>query len=389
MGDTACYRILIAAETDATRYYGPEATRPSILGTRDAEQMLAHVAADLRSLLPDVASCSLITAGALFDQTQLLQPGYPVFQALEDVSLDDRADRFKPGLVSLGASEGRMPVTALQPDPDVPPGMLQLLPVVLHGPADQVQRLGQEMEYRFLEEGQLSAHSATWLQSAFGVSVTHARFMTLTDLLAMLRLQLDHFGFLPLWELLDAALSGRSEPLAVNSTSGIELEWRDGRVRAPFQTFDHWADQGAGSGLPAERQALAQAYADWTREMRQYLTTLRAHGIDVNLHLPGNAQALDGSYFCEESPAPTVSRPAAVTEHSFDELGTLAVSVVDGGRLVHYYPLSASGLNDMQVEIQRIVPAGHTVSYPGSLLYDEKTRRLVADNQDEPSRGDS
>ncbi|MBT8039618.1 MAG: hypothetical protein HKO85_12065 [Xanthomonadales bacterium] len=383
--NTAYYRILVAAETDATRYYGPKATRPAVLGTSDAEQMLSHIAADLRNLLPDIASCSLIAPGALFDQTQLLQPGYPVFRALEDVSLDDRAERFKPGLVSLGAQDGRLPVSALQPDPGVPPGLLQLLPVVLHGPADEVQRLGQEMEYRFLEEGQISAHSATWLQSAFGISVTHARLMTLTDLLAMLRLQLDHFGFLPLWELLDAALSSRSEPLTVTSATGIEFEWRDGRVRAPFQTFNYWAGHGAGCRLPAPRQALSDQYADWTRELRQYLTTLQAHRVPVDLHLPGHEQALAGSFFCEEAQAPEGRRLTAVTEHTFDELGTLVVSVVNGNRLQHYYPLSASGLNDIHLEIQRIVPAGHTVSYPGALLYDEETRQLAADTRDAAS----
>jgi hypothetical protein len=100
-----------------------------------------------------------------------------------------------------------MPNSDLQPLPDIPLGLLQLLPVVVNGPPELVEELGQAMEYRFLEEGQVSAHSASWLETAFGISINHARMMTLTDLNAMLRMQLDHFGFLPLWELLDAALS--------------------------------------------------------------------------------------------------------------------------------------------------------------------------------------
>ena len=254
MGSTDFYRILVAIETDATRYYGPDAIRPAVLEKSDAEQLLAHVAADLKGLLPEISSCSLIAAGALFDQTQVLRPGYPVFQALEEVSIDNRQDRFKPGLISVGASGGRMPVAALQPEPEIPPGLLQLMPLSVHGPAEQVAALGQAMEYRFLEEGQLSAHSAAWLQTAFGVTVSHARLMTLTDLNAMLRLQLDHFGFLPLWKLLDAALEGQHS-LAVASERGMRLEWRDGAVHTAFQTFDYWANAGAGAALPAERQA--------------------------------------------------------------------------------------------------------------------------------------
>ena len=86
MSDTTFYRMLVAVETDATRYYGPDAIRPAVLGERDAEQLLSHLAADLKALLPEVASCSLITAGVLLDQTQVLRPGYPVFEALEDVA---------------------------------------------------------------------------------------------------------------------------------------------------------------------------------------------------------------------------------------------------------------------------------------------------------------
>ena len=382
MGGTTFYRILVAVETDATRYYGPEAIRPSVLGEREAEQLLSHLAADLSALLPGIASCSLITVGALYDQTQLLQPGYPVFRALEDVCLDFGEEGFRPGLVSIGARDGMLPVKALQPDPDIPPGLLQLLPVLIHGPSAQVETLGQAMEYRFLEEGQLSAHSANWLQSAFDVKLQHARLMTLTDLRAMLRLQLDHFGFLALWDLLDAALSEREDALTVGSAQGIQLEWRDGAVHAPFQTFDHWARQGAGASLPAERRALAEGYAEWTREARQYLTTLNAHAVPVRFHHPETGESLTGTYFSETG-LPATDDCVCVTEHSFGELGTLAVSVVEGKTVRHYYPLTPSGLNDIHAHIQRVIPHGHTVAFPGDLIYDEETRRLAADSRSE------
>ena len=125
--ETAFYRILVAVETDATRYYGPEASRPRVLGAADAEQMLSHVAADLKSLLPEISACSLIATGALFDQTQVLRPGFPVFKALEGVSVSQDSRRFKPGLVSIGAAAGKMPVSALQPLENIPLGLLQLL----------------------------------------------------------------------------------------------------------------------------------------------------------------------------------------------------------------------------------------------------------------------
>lgn len=376
-GELAFYRALVAIETDATRYYGPEASRPSLLAPGDAEQMLAHVAADLRALLPDIAQCSLIAPGALYDQTQILRPGYPVFSALEAAASAPRA--FQPGLVSIGAADGTMPAEALQPGADIPLGLLQLLPVVVHGPAPLVEQLGQAMEYRFLEQGQLSAHAAAWLQTGFRVSINHARLMTLTDLNAMLRLQLEHFGFLSLWELLDAALSGRDGELRVRTPSGITLEWRDGEVHAVFETFDFWARDGGGAGLPAARLALAGGYGDWTREMRQYTTTLRAHGVAIRFQLPNAGPALTGTWFCEISEAAPQPGDPAVTEHSFGELGTVAVTAVAGERIENYYPLRPRGLNDIQARLREVVSGGHTVAFPATIVYDEHTRSLRPD----------
>jgi hypothetical protein len=102
------YRVMVAIETDATRYYGPDASRPALLEATQAEQMLAHLAADMQALLPDISRCGLIAAGALYDQTQVLRPGYPVFAALEATATPG-AGRFQPGLVSIGGTGGRMP----------------------------------------------------------------------------------------------------------------------------------------------------------------------------------------------------------------------------------------------------------------------------------------
>ena len=383
MEGTKHYRIMVAVETDASRYYGANASRPGLLGISDSEQLLAHLAADLRSLIPGISRCSLIASGALFDQTQLLRPAYPIFKALESASLAERTEKFQPGLVSIGSENGKMPLEDLQPQEDIPLGLLQLIPLVVHGPDTEVQELGQSMEYRFLEEGQLSAHSVNWMETAFGVSINHARFMTLTDLNALLHLQLDHFGFLPLWELLDAALNKRKEPLEVESKSGISYSWHEGAVHAEFETFDHWAGSGSGSELASLDQVLADGYGDWTREIRQYLTTLNAHGVEMVFHRGDNSEPLDGNFFVEQSTLIPDRKATTVTEHSFRELGTIAVSLVIEGKLQNYYPLSPTGLNDIHGAIRERVPGGNTVAFPGTILHDTPTRCLKADSDSE------
>jgi len=388
MSATGHYRILVAIETDATRYYGPEAIRPAVLGNSDTEQLLAHLATDLKAMFPSISNCSLIAPGAVYDQTQILRPSYPVFSALEAASVAQRAEEFRPGMVSIAAKDGVMPVDDLQPIGDIPLGLLQLLPLVIHGPESEVAELGQAMEYRFLEEGQLSAHSAKWLEAAFGVSINHGRFMTLTDLNAMLRMQLEHFGFLPLWELMDTALNDSDNTLSVTAESGTRFDWRDGAVHTQFETFDYWANDGRGKGLEATRLILAENYGDWTREIRQYLTTLAAHGVELKFHLPGQPDEILGDSFLVEISA---SNPAAdattVTEHSYHELGTIAVSLVKDNRMINYYPLKPLGLNDIHHAIRDQVPHGHTVAYPGTVLYNEITRRLAPESRAVEQRG--
>ena len=379
MTNSLTHRILVAVETDATRYYGPNASRPALLGATDAEQMLAHIAADLQPLLPGIGDCRLVATGALFDQTQILRPGYPVFSALELAAKQATSDPFKPGLVSIAARDGRMPAGDLQPLPDIPLGLLQLLPIVVEGPPERIGEMAEAMEYRFLEEGQLSAHSAAWLQSAFGVSIQHARLMTLTDLNALLRMQLEHYGFLPLWELLDAALSDPGQPLVVTTEKGQSWEWREGAAHGAFETFDYWAGEGGGADLPAARLALAAGYADWTREFRQYLTTLEAHGVEVRLHLPGDPGPLQDSFFSECSDMPADSRACAVTEHHFSDLGIIAITLAQNDRVEHFYPLKPRGLNDVHALLRDRIPGGHTVAFPNTIVYDETTRRLRPD----------
>jgi hypothetical protein len=373
-------RILVAIETDATRYHGEHPSRPQLLDRPAAEQMLAHLSTDLASHFPELKSCSLCMAGALFDQTQLLRPEYPVFRKLEELATARCAGGpMQPGLLSFGAESGRMPEPELQPESQIPLGLLQTLPLVFSGPPDLVDQLSETMEHRFLEFGQLSAHSARALEANFGVAVNHARFMTLTDLNAMLNLQLEHFGFLPLWQLIDTALNTPQEPLEVEGRGGQSFHWDGQRVTATFETFDHWAAAGKGKDHASDAQMLARGYTDWTREYRQYLTTLSAHAIPFVQVLPGLEEILETSFVVEHTGLKAPRDSAWITEHSSGELGTVAVTVAVEGEQFNYYPLLPPGLNDLHAAIREQVGSDAAVSFPGSILYDPRTRRLCPD----------
>ena len=370
--------ILVGIETDPTRYHGENASRPALLDRGAAEQVLAHLAADLTSLFPAINRCALSMAGALFDQTQVLRPQLPVYRALETlVQSGNPGSDFQPRLLSIGASKGQMPLQELQPFEAIPLGLLQILPLLVSTPAEELDELAAEMEHRFLEQGQLSAHSAKGLETHFQISVNHARFMTITDLNALLRLQLEHFGFLPLWELLDAAMAPHDGVLEVSTPAGLRLKWQNGAVHSFFESFDWWATYGSGADKPATDQQLQTGYVDWTREYRRYQTMLSAHGVKVSQHLPGLEDAeISDSFLVEESTVSPGQTAATVTEHSADDLGTVAVTVVKGDRQMNFYPLQASGLNDLHRFIRNQGYSGD-VAFPGRICYHESTRQLI------------
>lgn len=374
-------RILVAVETNAGHYSGGHPARPRLLDRTGAEQMLTHLSTDLVGLFPEVKSCALCMAGALYDQTQLLRPRYPVFAALEALlAASFKGQDFEPGLLSLGARSGQMPEADLQPSEHSQLGILLTLPLVIGGHEDRIGPLSEALEHQFMEAGQLSAHSARALESQFGIAVNHARFMTVTDLNAMLHLHLDHFGFLPLWQLLDRAVNQVGEALTVEGRGGQRFHWNGETVESRFETFDEWA-RGSGKSVPAADQLLAQAYADWTREYRQYLTTLLAHGVTVQQRLAeGMERSADGSFMVETKPGAPARDAAGVTEHSAGELGTVAVTVINEGSQQNYYPLEPRGLNYLHAAIRESLGGTPSVSFPGCILYDPGQRSLQADS---------
>jgi hypothetical protein len=203
--------------------------------------------------------------------------------------------------------------------------------------------------------------------------------MTITDLNALLHLQLKHYGFLPLWELLDAAMNPPANALEVSTDGGLKFKWQDGAVHSFFESFDWWAQYGGGADLAADDQQLQAAYFDWTQEYRVYLTMLSAHGVKVCQHLPGLEDAeLKDSFLLEESTVIPGASSLPVTEHSAGDLGTVAVTVVSGNRQMNFYPLQASGLNDLHEFIREQGYSGD-VAYPGRICYNETSRQLISE----------
>jgi len=375
MVSTRHRHILLGIETDPTLYHGENAHRPALLDTGQARQVLALIATDLAMVLPTTDQYTLSMAGALFDQAQVLRPRFPVFNALE--SLYQATAKQKPEQLAFGADDRQMPLLELQPDAGIVPGSLQLLPLLLSYPEDNGMLADFDIDHRDTGHGQLSRATVDRLEKLFQVAIRHNRFMSIAHLGKLLRRQLEHYGFLPLWELLDAAINQPADSLEVHTAQGAKFKWQNGAVHSFFESFDWWANHG--SGVTETGQRLQSSYAEWVRGYRRYLSVLASHGVELVQHLPGLGDAaLEGSFLLEESTATPTPGAAPVTEHSAGDMGVVAVTVINGPRQVNFYPLRPVGVDELHRYIHEHGLGGDT-AYPGRICYDEKSRHLVAE----------
>jgi len=380
---------------------------PPLLASEAANDLASQVTDDLNRLLEEgIAPAGLVLAGALYDQTDVFRPGFPLLSALAD--LMRRAPRpagALPPHLALGASGDRFSIDALNPQPQSSFGPLALLPFCLVGTSEVMDRLFVDMEESLTRNGQASSATQATIQSAFGVPIVNLFYATLGDLCAWLRTQLENNDLRELWQLLEPALFERPGPHQVTLADGgnryllmNDVAW------TPFYTFDDWARFGPGQTVAAGQ--LSENYQHWLRQFRLYAVALPAYGLSLRrvLGAPAlqqeetaaaltalqGAPTLDNDYLTETVYAQKDNTPPAklvATQHTEKELDVIAYSLAtfaaDGQllSLEHFYPLSADGLEaianliQQRGESQGILPV---IKQPGWLTYSPTERCLCA-----------
>ena len=414
------YAGLLAIELDPQRA-DPTGTPPAPLSVAAATALASHLAKDLSPVLGGIEHLGLILPGALYDQTEILRPGFPLFGALADLYRGSaRGSTFTPHLIALGADQGFFPVAAINPLRRSGSGPLLLLPFCFVGPSDDIARLARVMEDILMQQGQVSPATGEAVQQAFGLAALNLSFATVGDLCALLRVQLEANDLMPLWELLEHAWFERPGVHSATLDGGNRFLAADDHVHTLFYTFDDWAQFGPGRVRPATQ--LGDGYRDWARLQRQYVMALEAYGLHVrwvlaNPQLEDKLAAvegeaakaalreipcLSGDYLVEaifQNDSENPECRMTITNHADPELGTLVYTVMSldaGGqllRLEHHYPLRPQGLNAIIDRlIQRCAEQGaeRQVLHPGRLLYSETGRSLraatVADLPAHPER---
>lgn len=318
---------------------------PTTLTRDEAAELAQHVATDLLGLVPQVAGARLALAGALFDQVELLRPGFPVW-----ATLDDLARRVPRGtlehVVAFGSHDGVMPAPALQPSSVYAGGPMRLLPISLLASPDAADELSTQLEIQLVGRGEAGASTADWLMRTLGIRLEHLRYLSRNDLLALTCVQYEHANLAPLWALLETALLTPDRPETTMSARGLALRYADGTVwvQSPAQ----WL--AAHDGDAAQR---AHDFAGIVFELRQYAALLEAHQLPLRLQSDAPAAAMDG-YLLEQLAAASESSPAPrLFAHEAPGLGVVAVSVAqpqpDGAprMLAHGYPLQPQALGPL------------------------------------------
>src|SRR5690606_41702753 len=122
--------------------------------------------------------------------------------------------------------------------PALAEGRLRRLPFVRGGEPEAVAAVSDALEELRLETGMAGAGTALLAQEAFGLSVEHARYLTIHDLCAMTAMQYEHAGLAALWPIVETA---RSEERRVGK------EGRGGRWPEHVRSDRRRGDERRGS----------------------------------------------------------------------------------------------------------------------------------------------
>lgn len=188
---------------------------------------LAH---DLARHIPAIRSLDFVFVGALYDQAQLLRPGWPLHAALAEAL--DRLPRSPQGahVIALGAHEGRLPTADLEPDRALLGSPMLVLPWLLSGPTAALEEVAPRLERELLEQGLIGAELALALGEAFGIKTAHARHLTTLDLCALACAQYEHAGLGGLWQMIEAALLEPDQAQTATLEDGSTLHYEAGDV---------------------------------------------------------------------------------------------------------------------------------------------------------------
>lgn len=343
-----------------------------------AEALAGFMAEDLAELLPGIEQGKLVVAGAHFDSTELLRPGFPAY-----TTLDGLAARMEGGVLAFGTSDGHMPAEPLRPDPALAGGALRLVPWTVMVNPQLAETLGPLMEVELVGRGETGTRTADFLIRQLGIKLEHARYFSRHDLLALVCVHYEHVNLAPLWQLIEAALLSPDSEDDVLSAHG--LAWRYTESHATAQTPGQWLTRHAGKSAGNAAHDLAGIVF----ELRQYAALLSAH--HVPLAFASGEHDVETACVTETlaQPDPALG-PVRLYAHEAPGLGVIALSVAQRqGRRVHMLAntwLLSPNLKQVRQQLAETWACDAEPTYLGRPWLDDDGHLGVPSEAPEPGR---
>jgi len=364
-----------------------EKTAAQALGRAVSVELAAALSAsDSETTVPQA---ELALAAALYEPAELLQPGFALHEhLLRYLQAATSGAENKGKLLTIGTNaRGELP-EALEQNSSPRPGPLLLMPFVLTT-ADA--GVSDRFESQLMDRGLLSARTTQQLSQALNTPIEHANFLSLLDLAAMMRAQFEHAGFLPEWEIIEAALLSEQPQLRQHSPFHNDYFLYRQMVFTPFFSYDFWAAHGPGREMSAKYRR--QAWLGWLQHQRQAVAVMQSHGLDVRQYLPRqwpepeqkiclgdiNQQVVKEDFFTEIHSPIDESRGVTVTEQHIPGLGTVAytLSQNNGSHLQHLYPLTPSALDAIPRHLQSLFGEHLRLNVVNELRTNKAAERLI------------
>lgn len=218
---------------------------------------------------PNITQTSMIGVGALYDLSQILRRGFPIFKTLDNLVISAlKGHEFKPSCVAIGTKD-QFSILEFNPAMALRSPLL-ILPICFIGKAE-INNLSNNLENTLMQEIKVEAAFKEDIEDKFGISIANIGFATLADMLGLLASQLISIGLEPIWNLLKAALFDEVSYLAILET-GQRLIWNaDAKQIRIFSCDKHC--------YAASKFASSQSFDQYQQINQRFENLFKAHDI--------------------------------------------------------------------------------------------------------------
>ncbi len=301
-----------------------------ILNKVDCQALGDALAEDLARVASDAGRGTLVIVGSLFEPGELLRPGFPAWQALEDLFRPlSRESQSGGQIMAIGAHDKRFPDARLCPPANPPAGQFLALPLTLISDRDTPGNLTERLERDLFERGGIHPPAQSILANTTGLEIVHGQLMTLNDLIALQHVQMDTAGLGPFWPVVELALVEPLKDHEFDLPGSLTAHWEAGKhlVEIDFVTFDQFDGD-------------VDSYALWTRAFRSLSTLLELHAMPVKIN---SALTHDRERQCLVESVGPIRCNNGLTEQIHADCGLLAWTLVEDQRQFNLYPLTSDG----------------------------------------------